>query len=344
MKLFFFRFVTIFLSFILILFFLEIVCRNLIEFEMDYYAVPKKANEKNLNIHPYGVIPINKDGFFDKEFNFENNKRKIGYFGDSVTYGVGAGYPYRFTEYLNKLSPEFDHLNLSGGINISLVNWNDEINNYLINNNIKKIIYMMNLNDIAPLSYEYLKIKGERQEIQNIGYLKTLISPIDKIARGNSMLYTFVRFKIKFFFVKRGFEASGNEAIELYSYKNKNHIINASNVINQWSKSMNIIGIKTCVVILPYEMQISKIASEHYKKIGIKSEKDFENFSTQRLLKNYLNKTTYSLILEKGFLEKNIGHYFVFNKGDKIDFNHPNREGHLVIAKEISKNKVCQTE
>ena len=40
-------------------------------------------------------------------------------------------------------------------------------------------------------------------------------------------------------------------------------------------------------------------------------------------------------------LKKKIGHYFVFNKGDKIDFNHPNK-GHLVIAKEINKKNICQ--
>ena len=45
---------------------------------------------------------------------------------------------------------------------------------------------------------------------------------------------------------------------------------------------------------------------------------------------------------EDGFEEKNIGYYYVFDKGDKIDFNHPNRKGHFVIASEISRNKICQ--
>ena len=57
-------------------------------------------------------------------------KKKIAYFGDSIVYGVGAGFPYRFTEYLDKLSPEFDHLNLSGGVGISLENWDQKHENF----------------------------------------------------------------------------------------------------------------------------------------------------------------------------------------------------------------------
>ena len=89
-------------------------------------------------------------------------------------------------------------------------------------------------------------------------------------------------------------------------------------------------------------MQISKNAKNYYRSIGIKFEKEFENFLTQEILQNNLIPDLNSSIIKDGFLEKKIGYYFVFNKGDKIDFNHPNRKGHLVIAKEIAKNKTCQ--
>ena len=43
-----------------------------------------------------------------------------------------------------------------------------------------------------------------------------------------------------------------------------------------------------------------------------------------------------------GFEEKKVGYYYVFNKGNKIDFNHPNRKGHLSIANEISKKRYAK--
>ena len=47
---------------------------------------------------------------------------------------------------------------------------------------------------------------------------------------------------------------------------------------------MKNIGIQTCLVILPYEMQISRNASEYYKFIGIQFEENFEEFLTQYLV------------------------------------------------------------
>ena len=320
---------------------MEIILRNLINFDMNYYSSPKKIDNKSIIIHPYGKIPINSDGFFDEEFRFDSKKPKIGYFGDSVTYGVGAGHPYRFTEYLDQLSPEFEHLNLSGGLGISLANWNEKINEFLLKKNISKIIYVINLNDIAPLSNKYIGKNNIPKNVKNINFFKKIAAPFDKYLRGESMLYTYFRFKIKSILVKRGFEASGFKSIELFPTKNVNHIINASKIINNWSSKMKNIGIQTCLVILPYEMQISRNASEYYKSIGIQFEENFEEFSTQKILIENLSSVSRPYFVKDGFEEKNIGYYYVFDKGDKIDFNHPNRKGHFVIASEISRNKIC---
>ena len=145
-------------------------------------------------------------------------------------------------------------------------------------------------------------------------------------------------------FVKAGYEASGFEAIELFPEKNEKNLIAASEKIDQWLNDTKKKGFKSCVVILPYEMQISQNAAEYYQSIDIKFEKKFINFSTQNRIKKNLKNSEYFFIIDRaGFEEKNIGHYFVFDKGDKIDFNHPNREGHLSIAKEIFNKKVCQS-
>ena len=108
--------------------------------------------------------------------------------------------------------------------------------------------------------------------------------------------------------------------------------------------NLNSEGVKTCVLILPYEMQISENAAIKYKEIGVKFENAFLDFKTQKIFIDEFKDNSESEIhfLGKNFDQKPVGHFYVFNKGDKIDFNHPNREGHFVIANEISKNKICQ--
>jgi len=336
-----FRFIALLFSFFFILIILEIVCRMFLNYEVNYYSAPKNISNKKLINHSYGIIPINNDGFFDEEFNFKNNKLKIAYFGDSVTYGVGAGYPYRFTEYLDKLEPKFDHLNFSGGLGISLENWKKEFEEYFLSKGINRLVYIMNLNDIAPMANITISKDKKNKEIKNLKQLIKIVRPLDNLFRGKSELYTFVRLNIKNYLVKKGFESSGYESIELFPDKNDKAIANAAKAIDNWSINLKKLGILTCVVVIPYEMQISIDAKNYYNSIGIKFDKSFEKFKTQEILKENVSKNLEFFILKEGFLEEKIGHYYVFNKGDKIDFNHPNRLGHKVIAEQISKNKVC---
>ena len=334
----------VFISLLFIFIFLEIFCRIFINFDQNYYSHYKKNKEDKFITHPYGKIPINKYGFFDEEFNL-NNKKVIAYFGDSVTYGVGAGYPYRFTEYLDAIDNKFEHINLSGGLGISLNSWSNKHENFLIKNKIYRVVYVMNLNDIAPLSKKVFSDKeNSNNKPKNIFYLKKIIKPFDDLLRGPSVFYTYLRFLIKSQFVKAGYDPSGYEAVELFPNKNEKNIIEASKKIDQWLDLTQNKGLKSCVVVLPYEMQISNDAKNYYRSINIKFEKDFSNFSTQKSIKNHLKNNEHFFIIDKTeFEEKEVGYYFVFNKGDKIDFNHPNRKGHLSIAKEISKKKVCQS-
>ena len=309
----FFRFLAITLSLFFILICLEILTRSFLNFEMDYYSKPKNIENKKILIHPYGQIPVNSFGFYDEEINFENQKEKIAYFGDSVTYGVGAGYPYRFTEYLDVIAPEFDHINLTGGLGISLIDWNKKHEEFLLEKKIKKIVYVMNLNDILPLSEHTLDKEGIYfQEKKNIRSLVFYIRPFDDSLRGKSMLYTFLRYKIKNFLIKKGYESSGFQAIELNPQSNKTHLLNAAKIINIWSKQLKDLGINSCVVVVPYEMQISREAMIFYSSIGIKFDNEFINFSTQEILKEKISsKNNFFIIKKDAFLEKELGYYYV---------------------------------
>ena len=55
----------------------------------------------------------------------------------------------------------------------------------------------MNLNDIAPLSNPLLKNSDGKRYIKNLSVIKKIIEPLDSILRGNSELYTYLRFLLK---------------------------------------------------------------------------------------------------------------------------------------------------
>jgi hypothetical protein len=77
----------------------EVVLRVVITYQPGYY-VSVSGTSTELEF-PYGTILINSDGFPDSEFDLSKDV-KIGYYGDSVTYGVGAGYGYRVSDLLEK--------------------------------------------------------------------------------------------------------------------------------------------------------------------------------------------------------------------------------------------------
>ena len=168
--------------------------------------------------------------------------------------------------------------------------------------------------------------------------------PFDKKLRGNSVLYTYLRLKIKNILVLHfGYESTGYLSMELEPYKYSSEIELAAIKL---AKKINILenkGIKFCTLLLPYEMQISEDAAEVYRNMGVTFEDGFLSFQTQNLFKTKFNEHSKSdiHILGSAFEEAKVGSFFVYNLGDKIDFNHPNRLGHLILAKEIYEQNLC---
>ena len=77
----------------------EIVLRVVIPYNPGYYVA--LGGTSRVVEYAYGTIRINSDGFADDEFDLSRSRR-IGYFGDSVTYGVGAGHGYRVSELMEE--------------------------------------------------------------------------------------------------------------------------------------------------------------------------------------------------------------------------------------------------
>ncbi|MGO9579187.1 MAG: hypothetical protein ACLP2P_07200 [Desulfobaccales bacterium] len=331
-----------FIIIISIIFILEICLRYYINYNPGYYTCQMTDNKHN-RIYPYGIIKINNYGYPDDNFDLNSSLQRIGYMGDSVCYGVGAGYGYRISDILKKNYPNYNHMTFD-----SIADGMDEwgmrqvwrrVRQFKLN----KVVYLLNLNDILP--------DKENREPTFVTFARynTLSRYIDKL-RGQSYLYNYIRNKIKIYITQKGYEASGYTAYELFPAKNEWIIKQTASRINKIYRELANEGVDLIVIILPYEMQISNEAERKYRELHIKWEDDFIDRGTQIHLIKYLDHNIkyfdayYAFIkkedIEGSRRENKLGEYFVYNAGDKLDWNHPNRKGHKAIAQFLIENSI----
>jgi hypothetical protein len=286
-------------------------------------------------VYAYGTIKINSDGFPDDEFELTKDKR-VGYFGDSVTYGVGAGYGFRVSEYLEDAYPDFEHLNL-GGIGLSISQNEIEFCTELAKRfGLSHAIYLFNLNDVVPTEFA----SGER-ETMSVSVRSWLSDHFDWL-RGRSYLYTHLRTQAKIFLIGRGVGFHGFDAYEFRPRKNEAIFAETASRINDFHRTLARSGVKLHVVILPYEMQISEEAEQTYSALNVEWEEGFIEGTPQETLRRHLDPEipvidAYFAFVDEGAIGQSrksnpIGEYFVYDKGDKLDWNHPTRIGHRKIA------------
>ncbi len=295
--------------------------------------------------YPWGKVPINSHGYPDQEFEFDS-KPRIGYFGDSVNFGVGAGYGHRISEYLEEAYPSYQHWNF-GRIG-------EALSTFAIKSNLKlskefklsKLIYLFNLNDIIP------DVTTDSESATNIVKYKSFVVEYLDWLRGKSYLYTYLRTKIKNYMTVKGYESSGYIASELFPSRNEEVVKATAGRINILNERLKEIGVSTDIIILPYEMQVSNEAAKTYQSLQITWEDGFLEGSTQKMLKKYIHPDVnvfdaYYAFVAKGDEEKSkaeihVGEYFVYNRGDKMDWNHPTKEGHKKISQYLIKNKILE--
>jgi len=310
----------------------EIALRFLVAYRIDYYTYVTTASSTRK--YPYGELHVNSYGYPDVEWNLADPRPRIGVLGDSVTLGVGAGGGYRYTDLLAQRFPSTAFFNFAG-VGQDGISGSDVINEALALTErfgLKKIIYGMNLNDIMPTSDEKDSVQGEPplKVLDDIRYY------LDDL-RGRSYLYNTVRTQVKLAFVRMGYEVHGMKAFELMPTKNESAIRDTASRINSLARALESRGIGFCVVIFPYEMQVSTEAASTYKRFGVQWEPAFEQGSTQRAVQSFLDPSVRSVSVLDGFVKNGarsarVGQYFVYNLGDKLDWNHPNRAGHRVIT------------
>lgn len=286
---------------------------------------------------PYGYIRINQMGYADDNFNLESPKSRIGYTGDSVNYGVGAGYPYRVSDYLELQFPKFEHWNLSRRVGEAVfIEKLEELKRLKV----EKAIYLVNLNDIMPV-YQYKQgLVPDHSAFLSRTRL-ALRYNLDWL-RNRSYLYNYLRTSIKTLLTRLDYDTSGFRSIELYPKRNEAVIKSFADSLSEMANSFQHAGISLCFVLLPYEMQISSHAVTVYSGMGYNWDKEFENGLTQKIIADALPPDVLLSNPLSAFEQKSVGHYFVYNLGDKVDWNHLNREGHKIIAQHLAETDDCQ--
>ena len=317
----------------------EVFLRFWVPYNPGYYEAVR-GNSREVE-YPYGIIKINRDGFADEEFDL-SRPLHVGYFGDSVTYGVGAGYGYRFTDLLRAAYPEFDHLNL-GGIGLSVSQETiDRSVELAARYDLDRAVYFMNLNDIVPDSTVAPSRDGVATSVPWTRSVLVWLSGHADLLRGKSYLYTSLRTIAKNYLEAQGVGFHGYKAFEFQPAAERAVLVETAGRINLFHEQLAQHGVELLVVVVPYEMQISDEAARVYQSHGISWEDAFLAGSTQQILEAALSSDIRVVDLLPAFVdpehpeqsraENGVGEYFVYDRGDKLDWNHPNREGHRVIA------------
>jgi hypothetical protein len=311
----------------------EIVTRHLTHYEIGYYTAPPTKN--GLNHYPWGSVPINSLGFADEEFNLNGTKPRVGWFGDSVNGGLGAGYPYRISDLIRQQFPNLDNWNTGGrfGSEFEAADWEKAATDLHLNT----VVYVMNLNDILPA------LESESASGQAVYRLSTFTRGYLDVLRDKSYLYNYLRMTIKNAMQRLGFEASGYYAYELWPDQADHVFKYFAGRVNETFHHLRQKGVQMCVLISPYEMQVSDDAARTYAKLGFKWEDGFLQGSAQKKVMQYLDKDlpVYDGLDAFPNHDAKVGSLFVYNEGDKIDWNHPNRAGHAALAKGFSESKSC---
>ncbi|MGH7895472.1 MAG: hypothetical protein ACREQL_12445, partial [Candidatus Binatia bacterium] len=317
-------------------------------FEMNFYA---KHSEKRPGRYetPYGVMRMNQHGFPDGEFDLEDPRPRVGYFGDSVTFGLGAGYGHRISDHLRTAFPRFQHLTFAqvgGGFQVTETTQALDLTERF---GVDRYVYLMNLNDLLP-SYMQTSDPSKAPLLRRLLY-GSAFQYVDRL-RMHSHLYNFLRTRVRNAVAQRGFSHQGFEAYELWPTKYSDIIDGVTGRINDFDRQLRVRGVTFCIAILPYEIQISREAEQYYAGLGFRWEEGFVDRTTQQMIRKRLDPgiqvvDTYSAFVRDGAEvrsreDNRLGEFFIARAGGAIDWDHPNRAGHRAIADFLIEQDFCR--
>jgi hypothetical protein len=315
---------------------LEGLLRWLVSYSIGYYVGAPGAGR---HVRPYGDLLVNRLGHPDVEFNLDDPRPRVGWQGDSVVAGIGAGFGHRFSDILRERHPGYQHMAL-GGIGHLGVQDPRATAAALEPLGLDRLVYVMNLNDVLPDLAQPsggTVPAGTAQVPTEPGLVfrasRFVRDHLDGL-RGRSYLYNWLRTQGKLALTRLGYEYHGMPAFELFPEGNAAVFDATCRRVQAFAALVAQRGTRFEVVLLPYEMQISEAAARRYAELGIRWEPGFETGSAQARLASCLGWIpVHDARLAFPPRDRNgLGEYFVYNQGDKLDWNHPNRAGHARLA------------
>lgn len=316
----------------------EILLRYTVSYRVDYYIGTTVSNR--LIRYPFGDIPFNSNGYPDRDWNQTDPRLRVGFWGDSITSGFGAGFGYRYTDIISGLRQDRYYMNFGGVIDDGIADERamDKILQIVERYRLKKIVYAMNLDDILP--------NREAPQAQHsvLFKAKPLIKRYLDGLRARSYVYNYLRVTLRNATVRLGYGYLGDEAFELHPSRNAAIVDQTVDRINKLAVILTRRGIDLCVVLFPYEMQISADAAARYQQDGVRWSGELLRGEPQKMILGRLSREVVAVDLASAFKQQSdrhgpieVGEYFVFNQGDALDWVHPNRNGHRLIAQYLLK-------
>ncbi len=312
----------------------EIGLRLWVPYNPGYYVVLDE--QPGHYEYPFGLLLRNSKSFPDDEFDLSGTKPRVGYFGDSVTRGVGAGHGYRIQDVLEKLQPEVEHWTFEVAVNGIDAKTHPRILQIAEEYQLAEVVYLLNLNDLLPTQRP-----GGGESGSTFRALRQRFKFLDRL-RGRSYLYSALRFRFAELMLSLGYGHTGWKASELFPEQNAATVRETAERITALADGVAAEGRRFRVILLPYEMQISAEAARTYAAAGVAWESGFLERGAQQALRAALPERIETVDTYWAFVDaaheaesreaNGVGEYFVYNRGDKLDWNHPNREGCARIA------------
>jgi hypothetical protein len=316
----------------------EIALRLWVPYNPGYYVVLRE--EPGAYHYPFGLLLRNSKSFPDDEFDLASPKPRIGYFGDSVTRGVGAGHGYRIQDVLETLQPQFEHWTFEVAVNGIDQKTHPRILSIADEYQLSEVVYLLNLNDLLPT-----RKAGGGETGSTFRAVRQRLKFLDRL-RGRSYLYSALRFRFAELMLSFGYGHTGWKAAELFPKENAEIVRETAARVTALADDVAAQGRRFRVILLPYEMQISDEAAETYAAAGVGWEAGFLERSTQQALREALPERVETVDAYWAFVDpadeatsrkaNGVGEYYVYNRGDKLDWNHPNRDGCRKIAEYLA--------
>jgi hypothetical protein len=245
--------------------------------------------------------------------------------------------------------PAYQHFTIGeSGAGVPSVAQIDEIVSQLA---LDKLIYVMNLNDVRPT--EIPRGPGEEpsapslmQRIRNT----RVVATFDRLATF-SRVYNMLRIAARNSMIRRGLDGYGGvPAYELKPNVYQDAFLQTAQRVNELGAALADRAVEFCVVVLPYEMQISAPAERFYAEEGIEWDPTFVEGGAQSVLAVRMDPSIQLLDARRAFVRpgqeedretNDLGEYFITRAGGALDWNHPNRLGHRVLAEFLLRERPC---